>query len=407
MSAVNTDLNRFAIFINSKAAIYPSLSKSDVTIPFAANLANHDPLKTIKISIVDVLFSNVFDNIRPMVNKLKYVDVYSAGRDCAATYVVGEMNVENGFYNYESFTEYCNDPPRMGATKQVTFGGSGGTEQIYAGFGSLYAGITNNEISASGYVLTYGKVYFQTPSLGDLYQLTNKDASAPSPDGISYVYAGKYLIVDEETYGLMHLLGFAHADIGEAPDIPGTPFKGYGVPIYSRISGGHTQYSFDQVHWGTSSADTTIRQINPTTASDFTGLDDLYIHCPQMRTQFLSGISKAPLAPNDVVCVVPINVEYGVKMSFIPQFPLESYLINTNVTQLQFRMTNSNNQELDFKGINWSMTMYCEEVDDVARLGAEAMPIGNLPQTFFSNGQFQEGGVGYMQGRLSQAKRKL
>jgi hypothetical protein len=112
----------------------------------------------------------------------------------------------------------------------------------------------------------------------------------------------------------------------------------------------------------------------------------LYIHCEQLRTQFLSGISKSALQPNDVVCVVPINVPFGEKMSFIPQFPLESFLINTNITQLRFRMTNSNNEDLNFQGVNWSLTMFCEEVDDEARIQAENQPIGNLPNTFFAGG---------------------
>ena len=105
MSSVNTDLNRFAVFINSKSAVYPSTSKSDVVIPFAANLANHDPLKTMKISIVDVLFSNVFYNVRAGVNKLKWVDVFAAGRGCPATYQVGEATLDDGFYNYDTFTD--------------------------------------------------------------------------------------------------------------------------------------------------------------------------------------------------------------------------------------------------------------------------------------------------------------
>jgi hypothetical protein len=405
MSSVNTDLNRFAVFINSKAAVYPSTTKSDVVIPFAANLANHDPLKTMKISIVDVLFSNVFYNIRPNVNKLKWVDVFAAGRGCAATYQVGEATMEYGYYNYDTFTDFAD--ANMGEDVTVAFGGVGTTQVEFLGFGSKYAGVTSNNITASSYSMTFAKVWMQTPSLGDMFQPFPNDATVTSPDGISYIYAGKYLIVDDETYGLMHLLGFAQSDNYPPPPIPGTPYIGYGVPIYNRLNGGNTEYSFDNVTWGSSTADTTIATVVPQTVSDFTGLDDLYIHCEQLRTQFLSGISKAPLAPNDVVCVVPINVGFGEKMSFIPQFPLETYLVNTNVTQLHFRMTNSNNQELDFKGINWSITMFCEEVDDTARIEAEKGPIGNLPQTFFTNGQFMEGGAGYLQNRLNQAKRKM
>lgn len=398
MSAVNTDLNRFAVFINSKTSLYPTTTKSDVVIPFAANLCDTDPLKVMKVSIVDVLFSNVFYNIRPRVNKLKVLDVWAAGRGCAQTYSISEVVYEFGFYNYDSFTAAAD--ASMGEHITITF--STGADDIYKGFGSSYTGVINNNIPASSYTLQQAKVFFQTPSLGDMLQSV-AITGVTSPDTHSYIYAGKYLLADEESYGLLHLLGYWSNDVSDAPKIEGTPYKGFGVPIYSRESGGTTQYSFDNINFGIATTDTTIATVVPDQTSDFTGLDDLYIHCEQLRTQFLSGISKSPLQPNDVVCVVPINVAYGEKMSFIPQFPLESFLLNTNITQLHFRMTNSNNEPLDFHGINWSLTMFCEEVDDEARIQAENTPLGALPSTFYAGGSNSFA----MQQRLKQAKRKM
>jgi hypothetical protein len=409
MSAVNTDLSRFAVFVNSKSAVYPSLSKSDVIIPFTANLADHDPLKVMKVSITDVLFSNVFYNIRPNVCTLKTCDLWAAGRNKSFTYTVKTVSIPYGYYNYDTFTDYCNSGgsgdsgPGIGFYLTRTMSG-GGSLNVFYGFGSKYAGLTTNNIDASAYSLTLAKIWAQTPTLGDMFQSYLSDSTVTITGSQSGIYAGKYLIVDEETYPLMHLLGFSHQAILEAPDIPGTPYKGLGYPIYSRESGGNTQYSFDNLNWGTSTADATFKSLVPMTVSDFTGLDDLYIHCEQMRTQFMSSQGRSPLSPNDVVCVVPVSVAYGEKMSFVPNFPLESYLVNTNITQLRFRMTNSNNEELDFKGINWSLTMYCEEVDDEARIAAENGPPGNLPQTFFTNGIAQTDL--FMQARLKQAAKK-
>lgn len=388
MSAVNTDLSRFAVFINSKVAVYPSTTKSDVVIPFAANLADHDPLKAMKVSIVDVLFSNTFYNIRDRVNKLKVLDLYAVGRNCPATYKIQDVSFVNGFYNYDSFTQDA--ATKSGARTDITFtnpGPASVTLSIYSGFGSVYPGITNDEIPAVNYSLQLAKVWFQTPTLGDMWQ-SGVVNNATSPDGNSYIYAGKYLVVDEETAGLMKLLGYYNGDVSQAPIIPGTTLRGYGVPIYHQHLLGEVRFSFDNVNFGTATNafNNDFKSLLPNVVSDFTGLDDLYIHCEQLRTQFLSGVSKNALQPNDVVCVVPINVPFGEKMSFIPQFPLESFLNNTNITQLRFRMTNSNNEELDFQGINWSLTMFCEEVDDEARINAENQPIGNLPNTFFAGG---------------------
>lgn len=418
--ASNTDLNRFAVFVNSKSAVYPSSTKSNVVIPFAANLANHDPLKMMKISIVDVLFSNVFYNIRPLVNKLKILNTFSAGRNKPASYLVREIVFDEGFYNYDTFTEKLNDVTSIysttsGVWEALQVDGVVGTQYSPVGFGSLTTGVDpSSQTAPANFSMTTGKVWFQTPTLADYHQNYLSDNTVNILSGTPYsgtehswIFSGIYLIVDDETYGLMHLLGYTTVQVDNPPSIAGTPYKGYGYPLYSREDAGSTQYSWDGILWsGDGGGNNINKTLMPRDISDFTGLDELYIHCDQFRTQFLSSISKAPLAPNDVVCVVPINVAFGEKMSFIPNFPLESFLINTNVTQLQFRLTNSSNQEVDFHGINWSIGMFCEEVDDTARIDAERGPIGNLPNTFFVNLQNEQAGQ-YMQQRLAQKRRNL
>lgn len=402
--AINSDLKKYAVFINSKNDVNPSTTKSDVTIPFTGNLANHDPLKVVKISIVDVLFSNIFYNVREGVNTFSYVDLFAAGRNRPATYKVTTVTIPYGFYNYQTFCDWANDN-LTGINSNVTYSGTGapvGNQNVYYGFGSEHAGITNNAIPASDFALELAKVWFQSASLGDMYQpYTSGNAITPST-AESNIYAGRYLIDDTNTYGMLHILGFAFNGITTSPQIPGTPFRGYGIPIYSREVSGATQYSFDQVVWGTSSASTVIAKAVPSQVTDLTGLDDLYIHCPQLRTQYQSAIGRAPNAPNDVVAVIPINVEFGQKMSYIPQFPLECYLMNTNITQLQFRMTNSNNVPLDFKGIDWGLTMFCEEMVDESRAQLEDNPDGIRPDVTQLGRFFNTGG--YMESRLKRQR---
>lgn len=402
---INSDLKKFAIFINSKNEVNPSLTKSDVIIPFTANLANHDPLRVMKVSIVDCLFSNIFYNVRPGVNTFQIIDLFKAGRNKPASYKLTTVQISDGFYNYDTFTTWAD--ANMGTIDSaVTYSGTSapsGSQRVFYGFGSTYAGVTTNQIAASAYSLALAKVWMQTPSLGDMYQAYPSNTNLTPSTTHSNIYAGKYLVVDPVSYGMMHQLGYAFQNEGIIPTaIPGTPYFGYGVPIYSRETGGVTQYSFDNTNWGTSSSDTTFQKLVPQEISDFTGLDDLYIHCPQLRTQYQSAMGKAPMAPNDVVAVVPINVEFGLKMSYIPNFPLECFLVNTNITQLQFRMTNSSNVPLDFHGINWSLTMYCEEMEDESRQQLEDNPGGGRPDVF-NYGNTMPAGA-FMEGRLKRQK---
>ena len=75
-------------------------------------------------------------------------------------------------------------------------------------------------------------------------------------------------------------------------------------------------------------------------------------------------MSQGKLAPSEVIAVIPLNCTYGQKMSWVPQFPLTSILKNTNITQLDFRLTNSNGELVDFQGLDWSMTLFCQEDQD-------------------------------------------
>lgn len=401
--SINSDLKKFAVFISSKNEVVPSTSKSDVTIPFTANLANHDPLKTIRVAITDVLFSNIFYNVREGVQTFQYVDLFAAGRNKPASYRVTTVVMPLGYYNYDTFAAWGNE--NMGTyDNTITYVGAGapaGNQIVYYGFGSAYAGIVNNAIESTTFSLTTAKVWFQTPSLGDMYQAYPSDNTLTPSGEHSNIYAGRYLIDNTTTYGMLHMLGYSFSSV-VSPLIPGTPFRGWGVPIYSRTDGVVTEYSFDQVNWGASSTDTTIASVIPQEISDFTGLDDLYIHCPQLRTQYQSAVGKAPNAPNDVVAVIPVTVEFGQKNSFIPNFPLEAYLMNTNITQLEFRMTNSNNIPVDFHGIDWSLTMFCEEMIDSSRVQLEDNPEGAAPDLMSYGGIMRSGG--FMEARLKRQR---
>jgi hypothetical protein len=404
----NSDLKKFAIFINSKNDLNPSLTKSDVTIPFTANLANHDPMRTFRVSIVDCLFSNIFYNVRPGANTLKIATLFAAGRNKAAYTEIQTIRVPYGFYSYDTITEYLNASHAGRLKSDITYTGTGapsGNQRAFFGFGSYYPdqpAQDTNDIPASSFSTATAKCWFQTPSLGDLYQAYKADNSLTPSNTVSNIYAGFYLIEDTETYGLMHQLGYSFQET-PPPLIPNTELRGYGTPVYFYDNGSVTAYSFKQntlavADYGVSTADARFSEIQPQEVSDLTGLDDLYIHCPQFRTQYQSSIGRAPQAPNDVVAVIPINVEFAQKMSYIPQFPLECYLQNTNITQLQFRMTNSNNIPLDFHGINWQLTMFCEEMEDASRLQLEDNPDGAQPDAFSYANVMRSGG--FMENRL-------
>jgi hypothetical protein len=101
----------------------------------------------------------------------------------------------------------------------------------------------------------------------------------------------------------------------------------------------------------------------PKNLTNLEGLDEIHIHCAQLRTKHLSSTSFQALAPGDVIAVVPVDAPFGSKGTWQPPVPLDSFVSNTNIVALDFRLTDSSNRLLDFNGLDWSMVFKCEEVD--------------------------------------------
>lgn len=103
--------------------------------------------------------------------------------------------------------------------------------------------------------------------------------------------------------------------------------------------------------------------LRPALLANLEGLDEVHVHCPQLRTQHFSSTSREPLAPSDVIAVIPVDATFGSKMTYQPPVTLESYLNNTNIVNLEFRLTDSNNNLLNFNGVDWSLVLKCDEVE--------------------------------------------
>jgi len=103
--------------------------------------------------------------------------------------------------------------------------------------------------------------------------------------------------------------------------------------------------------------------LTPSNVTNLSGVDEIHVHCSQLRTQNLSSVFFQPLAPSDVIAVVPVEVEFGFKQNYQPPNPLSSYLNNTNITQLEITLTDSRGVELDFHGVDWSLTLFVSESD--------------------------------------------
>lgn len=124
---------------------------------------------------------------------------------------------------------------------------------------------------------------------------------------------------------------------------------------------------------------TAAAEIRPNTLSNLQGLDEIYVHCPQLRTVNFSSTARQRLAPSDVICVIPVDVVFGSKQTYQPPVVLDSFLSNTNVTNLEITLTDSNGKLLDFNGVDWSMVLKCEEMDVDTAIAMAQQGLFNTP----------------------------
>jgi len=135
MSTVNSDLKSFAVFVNSKSAAVNTTYKSEVSIPFTSNLAYHEPMKTFKFSFIDMLFTNIFYNIRVGAQTFKYVDVFDKGRGYTTPqYILRTVVIPEGFYDYTTLTDYLNQDYIL--NKKESYNSADTTKYLFPGFGA-------------------------------------------------------------------------------------------------------------------------------------------------------------------------------------------------------------------------------------------------------------------------------
>jgi hypothetical protein len=103
--------------------------------------------------------------------------------------------------------------------------------------------------------------------------------------------------------------------------------------------------------------------LTPLNVSNMSGVDEIHIHCSELRTENLASTEYQPLSPSDVIAVIPIEAEFGHAQSYLPPNPLTSYLNNTNISVLTVELKDPRGRLLDFNGVDWSMTLFCTESD--------------------------------------------
>lgn len=572
-SGVDPTEKSYGVFVNSNQSSYLSIEKSEVSIPFQANLADHDPDKAVQIALTSFLFTNTIFNITTENNKMNVLIYYAAGRGKPASLEEHPIVIPPGFYNITQLSNYLSKPGVMGyeiVQKLFRYGNIESFVNIFAGFGAIPLD-PNDPIQTKAAPTNESntKILFSSADIAHMVQFGTDTVDPPSNSADwlhSYIYDGIYVecpLEDTRYSPLLKMLGYFNIKTAPAPlieqskvvlpnrygygisftafnaldpDVTGafdntvyyqikdqtqlntnvilkTPTQFHGI-IYNNQSvvltcayeltnskvieldngffvsgtsisipspyivgyqeakfeahlatgddilyiddvtsgvlavgmaigiqynpttkvpiGGPTgaafyfdyatgatpgpglendhcfyiveilsnpgEYRLNQswpvangnftstVMYAISYILTTIQIttpgalvesmlaspypvtdisgiLTPTNVSNLSGVDEIHVHCSQLRTQNLSSTQLQPLAPSDVIAVIPVEVEFGFKQNYQPPNPLTSYLSNTNVNQLDMELTDAKGRTLNFNGVDWSCTFFVSEVD--------------------------------------------
>lgn len=225
--ALNPTDEVYGVFINSNQSSILSTEKSNVSIPFQGNLADHDPTKQVQIALTSMLFTNTIYNITEENNQMNVLIYYAAGRGMAASSEEIAVEIPVGFYNITQLSNYLSEPGVLGreiVQQLFKYGVIDSYVNIFTGFGAIpqdpndpivtKAAPTNNSNT---------KIVLQSPDLGHMLQFGTDLISIPvNALDHSYIYAGIYVECDltSTTFApLLKMLGFFNIYTAPPPDI--------------------------------------------------------------------------------------------------------------------------------------------------------------------------------------------
>jgi hypothetical protein len=271
---MDPNLKNFAVFINSASSVNKTTQKSNVQIPFTGNLAPSDATKALSVVLSQFRFTNSIYNIDETKNTLRIACEFAPGRgykdtDYTRLWETWTVRVPPGTYNteqlvaylslpgsiypetntgslkqyinkvgYESISqrfEYAAVPGNLGGTGNPAVAATSSFVNVFAGFGAIPADPTDPTITPGVVTADNGtRTIFRSPDLSHLIQYGTdittpcvnilsgvSDLPTNSSLDFSYVYKGIYLLFDQDTEGLLKIMGFYNIDRIPAPIVAG------------------------------------------------------------------------------------------------------------------------------------------------------------------------------------------
>lgn len=319
---------------------------------------------SLMVSLIDMVFFNVFKNITKHNNTLKVVTVFKVN-GVVNTNVITVI-VPPGYYQIQQLLDYLNGAGVCNSTQ--TFVNGITTYNAFLGLGGqltpTVAGVVNPDPDFPGFYLDsfdFSKIHFQ---------------SCPGGDGglgrfypeFEYFQVG--LVVDLDTAPFMSTLGLIDPGGTSGPNftsIQGSSFMGASIPIYHGTQAGTSMYTYVQpisadIQSGTE-ADIEAYLSPIINVYRLGGPTGLSLSIKEFGgSNFLCSYQN--FSSSGTIATIPIVGAYGNKNVWQTTFPVYTFINSASFNTLSATVVDTGTGiPVDFQGSNWEMNILIEFVE--------------------------------------------
>lgn len=335
---------------------------------------------TAVVSLHNMVFYNIFDNITSNNNTLKILSTYKTSP--TATSVVNNVitvQIPSGHWTAEQLLVYLNTPGLCNTINTTT--GTGAPYWVYGMGFTGNTGTTQAAQDAWTWDSSRSKFLYSPPGAAASGIMT--DALCYDP---THIYVGFYLIYDSTTEPCLDTLGLLQYSNNIPTNVvpvqgqngnvqvisPNVQYIDYQVYLNTQT---HTNYAFSQYIYVSPSQNSiynnktiqapAIPQSYPYNTVDMGSISSLLISWEEISSTARNSCDS--MTQGDTIAVVPVTSAYSNKITYEPKVPFKCMIPNFNINRFHLVIRDADTGlNVNFKGVDWMIALIIEffEVDN-------------------------------------------
>lgn len=184
----------------------------------------------------------------------------------------------------------------------------------------------------------------------------------------THIYSSFALLTNSTTIGLMKVLGFIQDNlhVTSGPD--------FTFQTNAAASGSNTIY---QVYGNDIANSSTVGSLESSSLMSLRNLQTVNVCLEDDLCQNIAGYED--LRPSDLLASIPVTASYGDAITWNETEPNFVEISDPNITQFRVVLKDEDGVPIDFRGINWSLTLVTKWGFDDSRPGNDPRQLNMAP----------------------------